>query len=449
MSGPAPASALPPWAEKLRAGGVDVAPAVLAGASKRDLGVVGECFAARPRCIEEVRRTLRIASEHGRAVVPRGAGTNLATGFPLRRVDLLLDTAALADVIAHESDDFVVHVQAGCSLQHLQGVVQKKGQWLPIETPDAGRATVGGRVASAAPSLLTASHGSLRHHLLGIRVCHASGELTRAGGRVVKNVAGYDLMKLYHGCHGTLGVVLEAIFRLRPLPESDRLLVFTPENSSLLPGLCERLLGLPVPLASAHYRHDPAGGERRVVLRFQGHPGAVQEQARPLLAFLRATPGKVEWIDDDPSVGEGRQQVEQLLALLGRGADSTALASVHARPSQLAAVMALVMLQIEASGLPAPAWLIDLQRGRIWLRFRDPQPLMALAALLGDLRAALAAEQIPVTLSSGPIELRRAFPPFVLRAGERLLHTRLAEQLDPDGVLSPGRMLPVLESPTE
>lgn len=182
---------------------------------------VAPTLVARPSSTEEVAEVLRAAAAHGLTVVPRGRGTKLSWGKPPRSVDLLLDVSAMDRVLDHAAGDLIVSTQAGARMSDVQETLARGGQQLAVdETVEGG--TIGGAVAAniSGPRRMVA--GTLRDLMIGITVVRADGVVAKAGGRVVKNVAGYDLGKLLIGSFGTLAVITEAVFRLHPLPEARR-----------------------------------------------------------------------------------------------------------------------------------------------------------------------------------------------------------------------------------
>jgi len=191
-------------------------------------------FAASPATIAEASDLLRAAAVHDLAVVPRGGSSKLGWGAPPRRCDLVVDTRAMDQVLEHAAGDLVVRVQAGVSLAQLGEVLAGAGQQLALDPPPysapptAGSAaasgwqgaTVGGVLATGAAGPRRLRYGTPRDLLIGITVIRADGTVAHAGGKVVKNVAGYDLGKLFTGSFGTLGLIVEAVFRLHPRPAS-------------------------------------------------------------------------------------------------------------------------------------------------------------------------------------------------------------------------------------
>ncbi|MFN3485814.1 MAG: FAD-binding oxidoreductase, partial [Planctomycetota bacterium] len=174
----------------------------------------------RPKTEEELLAILR----EGRPVHTLGSGTKLHWGPPPAPEARAVSLAGLDRIVAYEPGDLVVTVQAGALLSDLQATLAREGQWLPLDPPYA-RATIGGILAANSSGPRRLAYGTARDLLLGLRVAGPDGRVTRSGGRVVKNVTGYDLHKLHIGAFGTLGVLLEASFKLRPLPERRALFV--------------------------------------------------------------------------------------------------------------------------------------------------------------------------------------------------------------------------------
>ncbi len=177
-------------------------------------------FVARPTSTAEVAEVMREAAADGLTVVPRGAGTKLGWGPPPSSADVVLDLSGLAGVLDHQAGDLIVEAQAGATLAAVRDVVGTEGQRLVVDETVRG-ATVGGSLATHASGPERLLVGTVRDLLIGVTVVRADGVVAKAGGRVVKNVAGYDLGKLLVGSFGTLGVITEAIFRLHPVPEAQ------------------------------------------------------------------------------------------------------------------------------------------------------------------------------------------------------------------------------------
>lgn len=171
-----------------------------------------------PTSVQQVQDVLRLASEHGYSVIPVGAGTKLCIGNIPQKADIVLALTHLNSVVEYEPADLTVTVEAGIRLSYLQTELAKNRQFLPLNPPYADHCTIGGIVATNASGPLRLRFGTARNQVLGLRVVHASGTVVKSGGKVVKNVAGYDLNKLYIGAFGTLGIITEVTLKLSPLP---------------------------------------------------------------------------------------------------------------------------------------------------------------------------------------------------------------------------------------
>ena len=178
-------------------------------------GVVPACVAS-PATVDQLSGVMAAAAGLGLAVVPRGAGTTISWGLPPSRCDVVADLSGMDHVLEYAAGDLVVRVEAGVRLGQLAQVLAEKGQRLALDGPPT--ATLGGLVATNAAGPLRLRYGLPRDLLIGITIVRPDGERAKAGGKVVKNVAGYDLGKLFAGSRGTLGLIAEVTFRLHPQP---------------------------------------------------------------------------------------------------------------------------------------------------------------------------------------------------------------------------------------
>ncbi len=208
---------------------------------------------AEPSSAETLAALLAFADGEGLRVLPRGGGTHTGMGFPPTGGEIALSLAALNAIIEHAPHDQTVTVQTGLPLARLQAHLARTGQWLALDPPLRPGATVGGLIATAVAGPRRLRYGGVRDQILGVQVALADGTIARGGGKVVKNVAGYDLPKLFTGALGTLGVVLSASFRLYPLPADSRtLLCAAPQPEPLFDAV------------RSHHRLDAdASGDRR------------------------------------------------------------------------------------------------------------------------------------------------------------------------------------------
>jgi len=239
---------------------------------------------ARPGTTEQVAEVMRAAAAHRLTVVPRGRGTKLTWGLPPTSADVLVDLSAMDRVLDHAAGDLIVEAQAGTRLADLQEVVGQGGQRLVIDETVPG-ASVGGALASNASGPQRMLVGTARDLLIGITVVRADGVVAKAGGRVVKNVAGYDLGKLMIGSFGTLAVVTEALFRLHPVPEVRRWVSVPVADPARAHDLAQAVVhGQTVP--GALEVDWPADGPGRLTVEYGGRPDGVEGRVGTARALL-------------------------------------------------------------------------------------------------------------------------------------------------------------------
>src|SRR5215475_8551646 len=174
----------------------------------------------------QVTDVLRLAAEYRATVFPRGGGSHTFVGQTPARVDLVLSVQRLQQQLAYEPADLTITVQAGVRFAELQHILRGSSQFLALDPPVTTTTTVGGIVATNVSGPRRLLYGTARDMLLGIGVMTSDGKRSKAGGRVVKNVTGYDLNKLYVGSLGTLGVIVELTWKLHPLPPGEITLGF-------------------------------------------------------------------------------------------------------------------------------------------------------------------------------------------------------------------------------
>jgi len=210
--------------------------AVLAPDSIRAATASDAVCGMQPRLVLEpanelqLAAALRLANDGGLAVITRGGGTKLSWGNPPQRADLILSTARLDKIIEHVWADLTVSVEAGCTIQKLQSALARHGQRLAFDPLWPEQATIGGVLSTNDSGSLRLRFGPLRDLIIGVTIALADGTLASSGGKVVKNVAGYDLPKLVTGALGTLGVITRAVFRVHPLPQHTKTLSMSAGN---------------------------------------------------------------------------------------------------------------------------------------------------------------------------------------------------------------------------
>ncbi|MFL6052496.1 MAG: FAD-binding oxidoreductase [Actinoallomurus sp.] len=271
-------------------------------------------YVATPATVAEAADLMRAAAEHELTLVPRGAGTKMHWGAPPERCDLLVETHRLARIVEHAAGDLVVKAEAGLILDDLREVLAGSRQQLALDVLPPG-GTVGGVLATGAAGPRRLLYGSARDLLIGITVIRADGVVAHAGGKVVKNVAGYDLGKLFTGSYGTLGLIVEAAFRLHPLPRAAAYVSATAADAAQALEMAQSLLHST--LVPAAIEVD-GPGPITVAALFEGVPDGVPPRAEAACDLIGGR------IDDGPP------------GWWGRLPDGEVLAEVRARPTALA-----------------------------------------------------------------------------------------------------------------
>jgi len=277
--------------EDLRAACGDARPA---GDSDAIAGVPAR-FVAAPGSADEAAAVVRAAAGHDLSTVIRGAATKLDWGSPPERLDLILDTHRLTGVVEHAAGDLIVVVRAGTPLAELSPKLAAAGQQLALDAPLPG-ATVGGTVAVNTSGPRRMAYGTVRDLLIGVMIVRPDGVLARAGGKVVKNVAGYDLGKLVTGSYGTLGLITECAFRLHPVPEAGAVLRRPVDGPAGLRTLVSAVLGAQV-VPAALELDAPARGGLELAMLLTGVPEGVRRRVATARALLG---GEVAASDAEP-----------------------------------------------------------------------------------------------------------------------------------------------------
>jgi glycolate oxidase FAD binding subunit len=398
---------------------------------------------AHPRSPEEVAATLAQASKRDLAVVPRGGGTQMELGFPPNRVDLLLSTRGLAEILDYQPEDMTVTSQAGVTLAQLDRLLATHGQRLPLEPPLPDRATLGGLVSASSCGPRRHAYGSVRDWLLGLRVALPDGTLVKGGGRVVKNVAGYDITRLYTGALGTLGIVVEVTFKVLPLPEVIAgMLVSAADPDALEPALAA--LSASELLPACVEMLNPAFSERAtgtsdswaLVCAFEGDEEQVEwqmDRCRSLLQSVGLSSGSA-------------LQGEPLRIVLSMVADLPVMEAgmslkITCPSSRACETFALLESACAQHGLSCLA----TGRAGVCVLYAaigngDDAP-EALLAVLMQVRSAVVASGGSVVIISGTAELREDADVWgPLRPDFRLTQA-IKMKFDPKGIMNPGRFL--------
>jgi glycolate oxidase FAD binding subunit len=430
---------MPMPAETIPARVTKACAAVRPGTPADSVGGVQPSIVAAPASTSEASTLLRAASELGLAVVPRGTGSRLHWGSPPERCDLVVETTGLDEVVEHAAGDLVATVQAGVPMDRLAEVLAQAGQRLALDPPAAaddaaGRGTVGGVLATGAAGPLRLRYGTGRDLLIGITVVRADGTIARSGGKVVKNVAGYDLGKLFAGSRGTLGLIAQATFRLHPLPAGTGYVAVVCADAG---AACQALAAAMEPAVSpvAAEVHWPSGtGPVLACVALEGDPASVSVRAAAVSALL-ARHGETSVLGEPP-------------AWWGSGPASQpggTVLQIGFWPGAMARVLTELRDAAQTAGLdPAVA---GSAAGQLYAALPDDADPAAVAAFTGALRAGMAKTGLPGggPPARGSVVVQHA-PPAVSAQVDLFwpvpslpLMRAVKAQFDPDRRMAPGR----------
>jgi glycolate oxidase FAD binding subunit len=378
-----------------------------------------------PGTAQEVAQVLGYCNAGGLAVIPRGGGTKLGLGNRPQKADFIVSTERLNRVIEHAWGDMTVTVEAGCTIDNLQRTLKQHGQRLAADPMQPEGATVGGLLATAESGTLRIRYGAVRDLVLGVEVALPDGSVVKAGGKVVKNVAGYDLTKLIIGSLGTLGVITRAVFRLHPIPAAvatySTLLPTAAEASRLVLAILDSHLvytGLQIRAQRAD--------QMAVDVRFEGIPESLQDQ------FVKLS--QVAGVQPSESTDEVWMARQKLFTL----ANSSVISKCSVLPAQIGSLCDAVFRQAGLAGVTATLVAQGNGIAEVRLDASAPQPLMgvlhALREELDRLEGTMIVEQCPVSMKEeldvwGP--LQDALP----------LMQRIKQKFDPARTLNPGRFV--------
>lgn len=383
-------------------------------------------WVASPGTTAQVSAVMAAATADGLAVVPRGTGSKLGWGNPPRRLDVVLDTTRLDTLVEHAAGDLILVTGAGRRLTALQDDVAGSGQRLGIDPTRSG--TIGGTVATGTSGPMRLRHGAVRDLVIGMTLVRADGVVAKSGGKVVKNVAGYDLAKLLTGSFGTLGVITEVAFRLHPVPPARRWVTLAVDGPEQAQAAVQEL---------AHSQQAPvavevdwAEGRGEVSALLEGHADATEDCAETVARGLgdgaRVDDHAPDWWGTDlgaadlHAAGAGRTLVRTTHEIAGTGPLLGSITSLSEAPGVSAAYR----------GSPAVGVGCALLVGEV----------DAVVAATEGLRAAAAAVGGAAVVLEAPDDVRARVDVWGPATALDLMRSVKA-RFDPEGTLAPGRFV--------
>jgi glycolate oxidase FAD binding subunit len=237
-----------------------------------------------PPDVPSLAALLEQANRDRTAIAPRGGGTKWSWGSPPTRIDAILSTRGLDAPVDHCAGDLTATVSAGMTLDAVNAVLARSGQWLPLDPPAGHRATIGGIVAANDSGPRRQKHGAPRDLIIGVELVRADGRIAKAGGKVVKNVAGYDLARMLCGSLGSLAVITRATFKLAPMAAASRTVVATTRDARASADLALAVAAAPSAPSAIEVQSPP----HRLLVRFETTERAADQQAEATAALCRS-----------------------------------------------------------------------------------------------------------------------------------------------------------------
>ncbi|MGA3293400.1 MAG: FAD-binding oxidoreductase [Candidatus Acidiferrales bacterium] len=412
--------------------------------------------AVRPGSSEDVAEIVKFAAAERLGIVACGARTKLDMGAPPRQYDLALDMTRLDHVAAYDPGDLTLGVEPGIPLSRLEGVLAEHGQFLPLDAPFMKRATVGGTIASGVDSPLRQFYGTARDYVLGMEFVTGDGAPAKSGGRVVKNVAGYDLHKLMIGALGTLGVITKINFRTFPLPAGARTLVVTLESARPALDLRHFVARSPLrPLTAeilspraAELLADDLGAlsttRWALVASFAGTPNVLErcENEMRRMAEQLGAAGFASLDEADRVLGASSRTREFVPAAL-KSSPAATIAKLGVVPARMQQILDAAAKAADAAELPWAA----LARGVGVTYFallpseQNPEALSRVVRATNDIVAECAALGGNATIPWCPVEWKSVLQVWGIGRGDFEQMRKLKKVFDPPGILAPGRFV--------
>jgi len=385
-------------------------------------------FVVEPGSIEEISDVMKLAARGGLAVAPRGGGTKMHIGDPPRRLDFIVSTARMNEVLEHTPGDQIVRLEAGVKLEDLQEHISGSDQMLAIDPPERG-ASIGGIVATNSSGPRRYRYGTVRDLIIGITVVLHDGTVAKAGGKVVKNVAGYDLSKLFTGSLGTLGVIANANFRLHPRPSVARTVAVEVAEPQQAQAATQAIVHSQVEATAIelHYGEN----EKQLAVLLESIPGGIDAKEETAYFLLKRF-GEVRTLSDE--------EADRLGPLTPPEVVDEVVLKIGAPPAELAAVLDSVLGAAERKGLTHPRITGHAGTGVTLVGFSGENEDGA-AGFVEEMREIWVRRGGNVTLQSAPLTIKQRVSTWD-NGGDYLgLVRRVKEKFDPRGGMNPGRFL--------
>ena len=386
---------------------------------------------SHPSCIVyphsqgELAALIAGANQNKWRVLVQGSGSKINWGGLAKNIDIVVSTERINQLIEHAVGDLTVTVEAGMKFAHLQDILAKSGQTLALDPAAPESATIGGIVATADTGSLRQRYGGVRDQLLGITFIRADGQIAKAGGRVVKNVAGYDLMKLFTGAYGTLGIISQVTFRVYPIPESSGTVILTGKPEAISQAVrtlqSSELTPTQADLLSTRLVTNlDLGTGIGLIARFQSVSESVQEQSKRLLIIGEKLGLHGVIYAENQEADLWQRLPEQIYFPV---TESTITCKIGVLPT--AAVE--ILNQIEVG-------LIHISSGLGLVRLEKSEQIL-------PLRNLCQANSGFLSILSAPVEVKLKFDVWGYTGNSFDVMRDIKKQFDPQNILNPGRFV--------
>ena len=373
---------------------------------------------------DELARVLKTATSAGLHVIPRGGNTKSDWGNSPREADLIISTCRLNRVIEHAWADMTATVEAGCTFQQLQQTLAQHGQRLALDPLWPERATIGGILATNDSGPLRTRFGSLRDLIIGITLALPDGTLAKSGGKVVKNVAGYDLPKLATGSLGTLGIITQAIFRLHPIPREGRSLTFSMLDTAAMNSLILAILDSKLVPTGLQVRAG-SSSPMQIDLRFEGTATGCDAQCEQVLRMTAVRP-------------ESTKNVWSAAASLWTTSPNVVVCKFSVLSTDLSTLLEKIKQLTDSAHL---SWSLVVQAIGVGFLRLESADAAILLPLLQNLREALESHGGSLCPLRAPLDLKRKIDVWGSPGDALQLMRNIKQQFDPTGTLNPGRFI--------
>ena len=382
-----------------------------------------------PQSAEEIVDVLRICSEAEASVIPWGGGTAMTIGNPPRQAGVIVKTAALNQVIEHDHANLTATVQSGITLDAVQKALAPQNQFAPFDPPMAERSTIGGIVAANLNGPRRASYGSVRDMIIGMKVALASGEQIKAGGKVVKNVAGYDMCKLFTGSLGTLGIITEVTLRVAPIGERNATVVVTGSLAQAAQ-LAKELAASKLLPAAVFLSNDSNQQIWRLIVGFEGFESTVARQLSDIASMAQQVSMNAEQIGT-----EKHQSVWQEISDFPLQPNRLVYRITVPRASVMEIVNIAKSWRADAQN---PVIVADIVMGTVWIAQKASLESAEEFPRLIELAQQRHGHTV---MFAAPSELKLAIDVWGAAPPSFPLTREIKQQFDPKGILNPGRFI--------